>query len=362
MPADFDVVIVGAGVVGCAVAERLARAGRSVAVLDRAPKVGSGVTARNSGVIHAGLYDPPGTLRARTCVRGRGLLLAWCARHGVPHRVTGKLVVAHDAAGEAALGALLANGRACGVDGLSMLTARAVRRMEPALAPARAALASAHTGIVDAHALTASLQAAAERHGACFVLPTRVERLEPGPSLQTLQTSRGPVRAPWVVNAAGLHADVLARQVASAAPRIHPCRGDYFRLRGPSPVARPVYPVRAPGEVGLGLHLTVDLAGVARLGPDAEYVAARADFTPAAHKHGRFVAAARRLLGPVPADRLVYDTCGIRPKLRAPGEAHEHDFLLLAEPAGWLHLLGIESPGLTAALALAEVVAARVPG
>ena len=166
MPADFDVVIVGAGVVGCAVAERLARAGRSVAVLDRAPKVGSGVTARNSGVIHAGLYDPPGTLRARTCVRGRGLLLAWCARHGVPHRVTGKLVVAHDAAGEAALGALLANGRACGVDGLSMLTARAVRRMEPALAPARAALASAHTGIVDAHALTASLQAAAERHGA----------------------------------------------------------------------------------------------------------------------------------------------------------------------------------------------------
>ncbi len=360
MPADFDVIIVGAGVVGCAVAERLARGGRSVAVLDAAAREGTGVTSRNSGVLHAGLYDPPGSLRARACVRGHGLLLAWCARHLVPHRITGKLVVAHDAAGEEHLQALADNARACGVDGPSLITADATRRLEPALAPVRAALASPHTGIVDAHALTSSLRAAAEGHGALFVLPARVERSKPGPSAQTLHTSRGPVRAAWVVNAAGLHADRLARQVAPTAPGIHPCRGDYFRLRGPSPVSRPVYPVRRPGQVGLGLHLTVDLSGAARLGPDAEFVDARDDFAPAPHKHGRFLAAARRLLGPVPAEAITYDTCGIRPKLRAPGDPAERDFLLLAEPAGWLHLLGIESPGLTAALALAEEVAARL--
>jgi L-2-hydroxyglutarate oxidase LhgO len=343
-----DVAIVGAGVVGCAVASALARRGRSVVVLERAAREGTGVTSRNSGVIHSGLYYPPGSLKADTCLRGQALLYAWATAHAVPHARTGKLVVARDEPELAALHALHANA-----------AAEAARR-EPALPPVRAALWCEHTGIVDAHALTRSLRVDAERHGAAFVAHAEVRGVSPTSAGFDLETTRGELTVATLVNAAGLDADRVAALAGAAAPRIFPCRGDYFRLRGKTAWRTLVYPVRAPGSPGLGVHLTLELGGGVRLGPDVEYVARRDDFGPAEHKHAAFHAAAEALLGPLGPDQIVYDGCGVRPKLRGPGEPAERDFVVLTDPPGCVHLVGIESPGLTAALALAERVAASL--
>lgn len=356
----MDVAVVGAGVVGCAVASALARRGRAVVVLERAAREGTGVTSRNSGVIHSGLYYPPGSLKAETCLRGQALLYAWAAAHAVPHARTGKLVVARDEPALAALHALHANATAAGARGLALIDGAAVARREPALPPCRAALWCEHTGIVDAHALTRSLLVDAERHGATFAAHAELRDVVVGADGFDLDTARGPLTVGALVNAAGLDADRVAALVGAAAPQIHPCRGDYFRLRGPNPWRTLVYPVRAAGSPGLGVHLTLELDGGVRLGPDVAYVATRDDFGPAEHKHAAFHAAAEALLGPLAPDRLVYDGCGIRPKLRAPGEPAERDFAVFEDPPGCVHLVGIESPGLTAALALAERVTAML--
>jgi L-2-hydroxyglutarate oxidase LhgO len=353
----MDVAVVGAGVVGCAVASALARRGRAVVVLERAEREGTGVTARNSGVVHSGLYYPPGSLKAETCLRGQALLYAWCAAHGVPFARTGKLVVARGPAEEPTLAALHANAVAAGARGLAVLGPEDVARREPALPACRAALWCPYTGIVDAHALTASLRADAERLGAVFAVQGELRAATRTAAGLRLDTARGELEVGAVINAAGLEADRVAALLGATCPPIHPCRGDYFRLRRPPPYRHLVYPVRAPGAPGLGVHLTLDLAGAVRLGPDAEYVARRDDFSPAEHKLATFHAAAEALLGPLPADALAYDGCGVRPKLRAPGEPAERDFLLFTDPPGCVHLVGIESPGLTAALALAERVA-----
>lgn len=357
----FDVVIIGAGVVGTAIAAALSGRQRSVLVIERARQEGSGVTSRNSGVIHSGLYYPPGSLKAGSCLRGQKLLYAWCAREGVAHSRTGKLIVARDRDELADLEALGENAARCGATGIRHVDGATIAKLEPALPPCAGALLCAKTGIVDPHGLTRSLRSAAERSGALFAMGTTVTGLTPTRAGVRVESGQDHLLAGAVVNAAGLEADRIAAMVGLHEHRIHPCRGDYFRLSGArGRYRRLIYPVRRRGAAGLGVHLTLDLDGGVRLGPDAEYVDSRDDFSPAPDKHATFLRAAEQLLGPLDPERLSYDGCGIRPKLRPPEEEHERDFLLVEEPAGCVHLLGIESPGLTAALALAETIAARL--
>ncbi|RMH00543.1 MAG: NAD(P)/FAD-dependent oxidoreductase [Deltaproteobacteria bacterium] len=357
-PFDVDVLVIGAGVVGCAAARALAEAGIPPMVVDAAAREGTGITSRNSGVIHAGIYYPPHWLRTRLCVEGRERLERYCVAKQVPHRLCGKFVVAFDPAEVARLEALLRNAHAAGATSVRPVAPADVVRRGPELRRPAAALFSPGSGIVDPHVLTARLRADAEAAGATFAFRGGVRRIEVVPGGFRLDTARGPVRARRVVNAAGLGADVLARQVVPSAPAIHPCRGDYFRIRRRLDLDVLVYPVRTPQSRGLGLHLTPDMGGAVRIGPSARYVEARDDFGGPAPDPGPFLASARRLLrSPLGRDDLVYDGCGIRPKLRGPDDPDERDFLLLAAPEGALHLLGIESPGLTAALALAERVA-----
>lgn len=355
----IEVAVVGGGVVGCAIAAAAARAGRDVLVLEREAGLGTGITSRNSGVVHSGLYYAPGSLKAATCVAGNPALYAWAAAHDVWHARTGKLVIARQPAQLPALEQLFANARACGAPGVSLVTGAEALRREPALAgPIVAALACSESGIIDVHELVLSLRAAAERAGASFVLGADVASITDTGGGAVLATTRGELRAERVVNAAGFGALALARQCGLADHRIYPCRGDYFRLRPRAAFRHLVYPVKDPAAPGLGVHLTLERGGGQRLGPDATYVERDDDFGPPADKHAAFHAAAERLLGPIDPGDLSYDGCGIRPKLRGPSDAEEKDFVLTAAPAGIIHLLGIESPGLTAALELAARVRA----
>jgi len=357
----FDVVIIGAGVVGAAIAVALSGSARSVLVLERSPKEGSGITSRNSGVVHSGLYYPPGSLKAETCLRGQALLYDWCQREGVAHRRTGKLIVARrpDALGD--LEALAKNATTAGATGIRLIDGRAIAALEPSMPPSAGALLCPKTGIVDPHGLTRSLRAAAERRGVTFAMGTTITGLRAEEAGFSVESGAERLLAGVVINSAGLEADRLAALLGVRGLTVHPCRGDYFRLSGArGRYQRLIYPIRQRGAAGLGVHLTLELDGGVRLGPDAEYVDSRDDFSPAPEKHGAFLRAAEELLGPVDPERLRYDGCGIRPKLRPPSESQERDFVIHEEPTGCLHLLGIESPGLTAALALAERVALRI--
>ncbi len=359
----MEVAVIGAGVIGCAIASQLARRGDSVWVLERGTRVGLGISSRNSGVIHSGLYAPPQWHKAQWCVRGQGLLYAWAQAKTVPHARTGKLVVACDASEVPALAELHRNATACGAVGVTWQDGHALATRAAGLPRPAAGLWCANTGIVDASALTRSLQSDAERHDATFVLAAELVNASAGPHGWTLETTRGPLEVEVVVNAAGLAAAHVATMLgATDVPPVYPCRGDYFRLRSRQRYSHLVYPVRRRGAAGLGVHLTLDLDGGLRLGPDAEYVASADDLQPAEHKHAAFLAAAQRLLGPLKPEQLHYDSWGIRPKLRGPEDPDERDFCVLAGPPGCFHLLGFESPGLTAALAVAEHIAAVVHG
>lgn len=354
-----DVAVVGAGVVGAAVAMRLAAAGRSVVVVEREARAGLGVTSRNSGVVHSGLYYPPGSLKALACVRGNALLWAWAAARGVPHRKTGKLVVATRGAQLPALEALAGNARAAGAPGARLVGGDEARALEPSV-PALAALFCPETGIVDPVALCRSYLAAAEEAGAIVLLRAAVHAIARGGAGYTLDTTRGEVACAALVNAAGLFADEVARLAGVEGYRIHPCRGDYFRLRTRTVYRHLVYPVKDPASPGLGVHLTLDLEGGVRLGPDARYVAAKDDLAGGEERLEAFRAAASELLGPIEPGQLAHDGAAVRPKLRGPGDPAERDFVLAEDAPGLIDLVGIESPGLTAALDLADRVAARL--
>jgi L-2-hydroxyglutarate oxidase LhgO len=352
-----DVAVIGGGVIGCAVAESLSRRGLEVMLLEAGASLGSGITSRNSGVIHSGLYYQPDSLKAQACVRGNRLLYEWAARHDVWHRKTGKLVVARLAHQIPELDRLQSNAIASGARGLMRLSAVDVAKIEPALTCSEALLCQ-ESGIVDPHDLVLSLRAAAEAQGAVFVLHASVDAVDRAAGKYQLHTTRGAVAAERVVNAAGLASDLIAAMVGFDRHPIFPCRGDYFLLSTPATYRHLIYPVKDPHDPGLGIHLTLNRAGAYRLGPDAEYIGVRDDFRPAEHKRDVFLAAARQLLGPLRPDQVKYDGCGIRPKLRAPNESTEKDFVLEEFPEGFVQLIGIESPGLTASLDLAERVAA----
>jgi L-2-hydroxyglutarate oxidase LhgO len=354
-----EVAIVGAGVVGLAAAAALARRGHAVTVIERHRRVAEETSSRNSGVIHSGLYYPAGSLKAQTCVAGRERLYARCVALGIPHRKVGKLVVATTPEEVALLESLRVRGLANGAGALELLDGAEVTRREPRVR-ALAALFSPETGIVDPAALAHSYLAEAKARGATLVLATEVLSLERRADRWALLTRQAGgetfvFESARVVNAAGLGALALS---PSPARTLHPCKGDYFSVT-PSLgrlASHLVYPV--PGAAGLGIHLTFDLGGRFRLGPDAEYVAApRHDVDPGKAK--AFAAAAARFFPELRAEHLTADYAGIRPKLQGPGGRWE-DFVIEQTAPGLLSLFGIESPGLTAAGEIAERVAERV--
>ncbi|MFO0755861.1 MAG: NAD(P)/FAD-dependent oxidoreductase [Byssovorax sp.] len=364
----WDVAIIGAGVVGLACAARLARAGRSALIIEQHAGIGRETSSRSSQVMHAGMYYPKGSRKAALCVRGNAMLGAYCEARGVPFRRIGKLIVATDEAGEEALAQILARGRDNGVPALDFAT-RAQLDEEPAVA-ARAALFSPTTGIVDADALMHSLRAEAEEHGADLALRHTVigaERSSAGYRLHLRDPAgeEASVDAAQVVNAAGLHADRIAALLGldpdALGYRQRFVKGSYFRVHRRGLVSRLIYPVPPRDLLGLGVHVTIELDGGIKLGPDAEPLAERTmDYTVNEHKRRAFFEAARRYLPSLREDDLAPDQAGIRPRL-AGGEG-PHDFRIAEESArgfpGWVNLCGIESPGLTAALPIAEEVAA----
>jgi L-2-hydroxyglutarate oxidase LhgO len=362
MSEAVECVVVGAGVVGLAVARALARAGIEVMVLEREYGIGFETSSRNSEVIHAGIYYPRGSLKARACVAGREMLYAYCTERGVPHRRLGKLIVACEESELALLEGIRAKAAANGVADLEFLGANALRGIEPALA-ALGGLISPSTGIIDSHALMLAYQGEAEAAGAMVVFRAPVEGGSvTGGGFELAVGGADPMRLAcrMLVNCAGLNAPALARRIdgipPASIPRDYLCRGVYFTLTGRAPFSHLIYPV--PEKAGLGVHLTLDLAGQARFGPDVEWID-RVDYTVDPRRGDSFYAAIRRYWPALPDGALQPGYAGIRPKIVGPGEP-AGDFVIQGRGEhgvpGLVNLYGIESPGLTASLALAEHV------
>jgi L-2-hydroxyglutarate oxidase LhgO len=355
----IDCVVVGAGLVGLAVARALALAGREVVALEAQGAIGTGISSRNSEVIHAGMYYAPGSLKARLCVTGNRMLRDFAARHGVPFRMTGKLIVATDAAEEKALATILERGRANGAEGLAAIPAAEAMAMEPALT-CTAALYSPATGIIDTHALMLALQGEAEEHGAVLAFRSPVlggRATGEGVELEVGGDEPARLLARTVVIAAGLHSCRVARALGLAhVPADYLCKGNYFTLTGRMPFQRLVYPV--PVAAGLGVHYTLDMAGRGRFGPDVEWIE-REDYVVAPERADSFYGAIRRYWPGLPDGALEPAYAGIRPKIQGPDDP-ARDFLIHGPGdhgvPGVVALYGIESPGLTSCLALAELV------
>jgi L-2-hydroxyglutarate oxidase LhgO len=358
----LDAVVIGAGVVGLAVARALAMAGREVVILEAEDAIGTHTSSRNSEVIHAGIYYPRGSLKARACVEGRRLLYEYCAQHDVPHRRCGKLIVApSDQLLE--LENIHEKARGNGVDDLAWLTQGEVRALEPEVVCA-AALHSPSTGIIDSHALMLAYLGDAERHGAMLAVRSRVERILINRTFQVHVQGADPVECAILVNSAGLRAPSVAKAMEGFDPGLVPrelyAKGNYYSLARKSPFSRLVYPVPEPG--GLGVHVTIDLAGQARFGPDVEWVD-HIDYAVDPARAARFYAAIRRYWPGLPDGALLPGYSGIRPKTAGPGEPAP-DFQVQGPAAhgvpGLVNLFGIESPGLTSSLALAGMVLGEV--
>ncbi|MBA8733417.1 NAD(P)/FAD-dependent oxidoreductase [Chromobacterium violaceum] len=359
-----ECVVIGAGVVGLAVARALAQAGREVVIVEAEPAMGLHASSRNSEVIHAGLYYPAGSMKARLCVAGRDALYRYCAERAIPHRRLGKLIVASRESQLARLDALEAQARANGVADIRRLTASEARALEPALDCA-AALLSPSTGIVDSHALMLSLLADAEAAGAQLALASPVEGGEVTPDGVALRVAGMALLAKQVVNAAGLFAPDVARAIAGlradSIPQARYARGVYFSLQGRAPFSRLVYPLPEAG--GLGSHLTLDLAGQARFGPDVEWVDG-VDYRVDPARADAFYRAVRAWWPQLPDSALAPGYAGIRAKIAGPGEP-DADFVIQGPAVhgapGLVNLFGIESPGLTSCLAIADAALAQLP-
>jgi L-2-hydroxyglutarate oxidase LhgO len=367
MSADVETVVIGAGVVGLAVARALALAGHEVMVLEQHALIGSETSSRNSEVIHAGIYYPPGSLRAQLCVRGKEMLYRFCAENSVAHARCGKLLVATNDSQLPKLAALRENAARNGVDDLEPLGSNAARALEPELACV-AALLSPSTGIIDSHGFMLALEGHIEAAGGSVVLRCPVERIAREPSglfcLTTGGDNPGTITATHLVNAAGLYASRLARTLdygtGYVPPETYYAKGQYYALSGRSPFSRHIYPM--PDGAWLGLHATVDIGGRCKFGPDIAWIEG-IDYGFEPEKLSQFLDFIRSYYPGLEEGRLHADYTGIRPKLYREGEPVP-DFAIHG-PAehgveGLVALYGIESPGLTAALAIGEVVAAML--
>jgi L-2-hydroxyglutarate oxidase LhgO len=358
----MQVLVVGAGVVGLAVARAAARAGHEVIVAEKAGSVGTGTSSRNSEVIHGGMYYPTGTLRAVHSVRGRRMLYDYCASHGVPHRKLGKLVVAANDAEIGKIEQIAKQGAINGVEGLTLIDGKAARALEPELVCA-AALASPETGIVDSHSYMLALRGDLESAGGMIAFNTPVlgaERTGGAWRVRFGGAEAGEFDFDAVINSAGHGAQGLARAMPdypqTRVPRLVLAKGNYFSYAGRPAFARLIYPTPMPG--GLGVHVTLDLAGRMRFGPDVEWIDSENYDVDGKRAH-IFYARIRTYWPGLPDGSLTPDYSGIRPKLTGPGEP-QSDFLIDTPAAhglpGLVQMFGIESPGLTSSLSLAEYV------
>ncbi|MER9341574.1 NAD(P)/FAD-dependent oxidoreductase [Mesorhizobium sp. M0601] len=361
-----DCIVAGAGVVGLAITREMAQRGIDTLVLEAENAIGTGTSSRNSEVIHAGLHYPVGSLKARFCVAGRERLYRYCEERAVPHARCGKLIVATSAEQEPVLASIRANARACGAGDLLRLSEAEAHTLEPSL-KCTAALLSPATGIIDSHALMLALLGDAEEHGAALSLNTRIAsgRIEAGRVvLETVDAAGGErfeIATPRFVNAAGLGAAALAGSLEGLnqqlVPKLHYAKGNYFSAAGRAPFSRLVYPVPEPG--GLGVHLTLDLDGVARFGPDVEWTD-QLDYRVDPARGERFYSEIRKYWPDLADGSLQPAYSGIRPKLSGPGEANA-DFVVQDVAVhgvdSLVNLFGIESPGLTSCLTIADHVA-----
>jgi L-2-hydroxyglutarate oxidase LhgO len=363
MSVDIECVVVGAGVVGLAIARRFAQAGHEVFVTESESDIGTGVSARNSEVLHAGIYYPPGSLKANLCVDGKAQLYQYCQTRGVPQKKLGKLIVATDPSQHSSLQSLLAKGLENGVHDLEWFAAEQAQMLEPAL-KCTAAIWSPSTGIIDTHALMLSLQGDGQQAGAQFVFNSPLESADKQADHTFVLTfgdaDRTKITCRWLINAAGLHAPSLARKIngldAQYIPTEYLCKGSYFSMQGRVPFSHLIYP--APQQAGLGVHLTLDLGGRARFGPDVEWVDhEHYDVDP--KRAEAFYDEVRRYWPDLKDNSLTPDYAGIRPKVVGPKDA-AHDFVIQSQDthglSGLVNLFGIESPGLTACLAIADYV------
>jgi L-2-hydroxyglutarate oxidase LhgO len=369
---DVDVVVVGAGAVGLAVASAFARTGSDVLVLEAAAAIGTGASSRNSEVIHAGMYYPTGSVRQHMCVEGRRRLYAYIEARNIPHRRYGKLIVATSDTEVAKIESIHATGLKNDVEGLELLSGATAHTWEPALS-CTAALWSAETGIIDSHAYMLALQGEIEDHGGSVALLSPVARIETlaagGFRVSTSGEEAFAITCQRVVNSAGLYAQRVARLTDSLSPDHIPkqvlAKGNYFACATRPVFSRLIYP--APVDGGLGVHVTLDLGGRMRFGPDVEWLETTnpddVDYTVNPRRSDSFYAAIRRYWPGLPDGVITPDYSGCRPKLTGPGEPAA-DFRIdgpeLHGIAGLVNLFGIESPGLTSSLAIAEEVRRRL--
>jgi L-2-hydroxyglutarate oxidase LhgO len=365
----IDALVIGAGVIGLAIARELAQAGHEVIVIDQAEGIGTGTSSRNSEVIHAGLYYPPGSLKAQLCVEGRHALYAYCAERGIAHRRCGKLVVAVDDGEVPALEALHAQALANGVNDVHLIDGAAARAMEPAL-HAAAALHSPATGIIDSHAFMLALQGDAEDRGALFAFHSPFEGATvTSDGFDVRIGGAEPMRLATrlLINAAGLQASAVASRIdgldAHHIPKARLCKGHYFALTSRAPFSRLVYPMH--NRAGLGVHFTLDLGGQGKFGPDVEWLpeGAAEDYVVDVSRTAGFACDIRRYWPALPDNALAPAYSGLRPKIVGPGEPAA-DFRIDGPQthgvSGLVNLFGIESPGLTASLAVGALVAERL--
>lgn len=356
---EYDVLIVGGGVVGSAVARELARYRLRIAVLEKEPDILCETSARNSGVLHAGFNSTAGTKMARFCVEGNRGFDALARELDVPYRRTGKLVIGFSAEDRKRLEALRENGEKAGVPGLEIIDATRIRQLAP-LVRGAFALWSPTTAILSPFQLTLGLAENAVRNGVRYVLKAEVGGIRCVQERYIATTAAGEFRGRWIINCAGLHADRIARLQGIDSYTIHPCRGEYFVLdqRAGPMLPLPVYPVPDPKSGGLGIHLTPSVDGNVFIGPSNEYIGDTGDYAVTKPVMEMLVADAARVLPELDRSYFIRNYAGIRPKLTGPGEGGYHDFVIerRRETPRAIHLIGIESPGLTCAIPIAREV------